>query len=345
MQTALVQQELPAVFTDFCEEAALKAEQLVKDTCKSARARSELLSSWWNLEPNPFRSPAVVKNEDNRLPSFANGFLFGFGMGTEGASAKRPRLAEAPCDDTEYDPYLKIKVYVGSHSKPWERIAAVREQLRGASMLENGGWDEGLKDERRMELLLHWGTSLSPSEWAFAFSTELDYASTIFVPQPMPPPPESLPTPPALTTLLVRSRSQALAEMALFNLLPKYLADLEQVSPIASESMHPPLVSGIKAEPPSPAEVRALAEHCAYVARLLPKEISCLLHRLFHMVGLKGIRWESQSTMFLRIQQALCKKSPRYGELCIAELKMLCHVFSEEGGTQDGGVLRTSTKL
>ena len=53
------------IVSDFCEEAALMAQQIM-----SAHAKCSA------VEINPFRSPLPVVSDNNRLPSYANAFVF-----------------------------------------------------------------------------------------------------------------------------------------------------------------------------------------------------------------------------------------------------------------------------
>ena len=59
-----------AVFTDYCEEAAYRAEQLIQ-----ALAGPD--ATWLKPTVNPFRSPLSCTGNDNRLPSYSNAFMFG----------------------------------------------------------------------------------------------------------------------------------------------------------------------------------------------------------------------------------------------------------------------------
>lgn len=60
---------VPIVFTDYCEEAALRAASMVKVLTGAPLALP--------LCVNPFRRPASSQGRDNALPSFSNGFMFG----------------------------------------------------------------------------------------------------------------------------------------------------------------------------------------------------------------------------------------------------------------------------
>ena len=68
---ALSESRIPALFTDFCEEAAVRAEAMLA----SAQGSMQALS----CTRNPFQSPVSCMGSDNRLPSFPNAFLLGAG--------------------------------------------------------------------------------------------------------------------------------------------------------------------------------------------------------------------------------------------------------------------------
>ena len=59
------------IFTDFCEEAALRAEQMVACLCPGLR-------SVMPVTLNRFRQPLRRWQPDNALPSYSNGFVFAF---------------------------------------------------------------------------------------------------------------------------------------------------------------------------------------------------------------------------------------------------------------------------
>lgn len=60
----------PALFTDFCEEAAFQAMCVLKAT-----AHGDML--WLTPTVNPFRNPLSCQGRDNNLPSYSNAFVFG----------------------------------------------------------------------------------------------------------------------------------------------------------------------------------------------------------------------------------------------------------------------------
>eukprot|EP00854_Cymbomonas_tetramitiformis_P002525 gene2525-3271_t len=60
--------ETPFFITDFCEEAALLAVEIL------TAAGVELD---YQISPNPFRRPFSKRSNDNALPAYSNGFLFG----------------------------------------------------------------------------------------------------------------------------------------------------------------------------------------------------------------------------------------------------------------------------
>ena len=60
----------PAIFTDFCEEAAFQAVRVMQ-------AVAEQDMQWLPIGINPFRSPLSCQGKDNRLPSYSNAFVFG----------------------------------------------------------------------------------------------------------------------------------------------------------------------------------------------------------------------------------------------------------------------------
>lgn len=68
---ALSESRTPALFTDFCEEAAVRAEAMLS----SAQGSMQALP----CTCNPFQSPVSCMGRDNRLPSFPNAFLLGAG--------------------------------------------------------------------------------------------------------------------------------------------------------------------------------------------------------------------------------------------------------------------------
>ena len=59
------------IFTDFCEEAALRAEQM-------AACLAPGLQPVMPVQLNPFRQPLRRWQPDNALPSCSNGFVFVF---------------------------------------------------------------------------------------------------------------------------------------------------------------------------------------------------------------------------------------------------------------------------
>ena len=60
----------PAVFTDFCEEAAVQGMRVMQ----AVAGRS---MHWMPVSINPFRKPLSCQSKDNNLPSFSNAFMFG----------------------------------------------------------------------------------------------------------------------------------------------------------------------------------------------------------------------------------------------------------------------------
>lgn len=60
----------PAMFTDFCEEAAVQAIRVMQ-----AVARGPM--QWIPISVNPFRKPVSCQGRDNNLPSYSNAFIFG----------------------------------------------------------------------------------------------------------------------------------------------------------------------------------------------------------------------------------------------------------------------------
>ena len=60
----------PAIFTDFCEEAAVQAIRVMQ-----AVARGPM--QWIPISVNPFRKPLSCQGRDNNLPSYSNAFMFG----------------------------------------------------------------------------------------------------------------------------------------------------------------------------------------------------------------------------------------------------------------------------
>jgi len=73
---------VPTLITDFCEEAAHLAQQVVKsqaEKCHTKPAVSE-------VQVNAFRKPLSCQGDDNLLPSYSNSFLFWL--------SKPPRSAE-----------------------------------------------------------------------------------------------------------------------------------------------------------------------------------------------------------------------------------------------------------
>ena len=68
---ALSEDRTSALFTDFCEEAAVRAEAMLSSAQGSLQALS--------CTHNPFQSPVSCMGPDNRLPSFPNAFLLGAG--------------------------------------------------------------------------------------------------------------------------------------------------------------------------------------------------------------------------------------------------------------------------
>lgn len=59
---------VPAIFTDYCEEAALRAAVMATALTGALLAMP--------VSANPFRRPASSQGRDNALPSFSNGFMF-----------------------------------------------------------------------------------------------------------------------------------------------------------------------------------------------------------------------------------------------------------------------------
>lgn len=60
----------PAVFTDFCEEAAVQGMRAMQAVVGSSM-------HWMPVSINPFRKPLSCQGRDNNLPSFSNAFIFG----------------------------------------------------------------------------------------------------------------------------------------------------------------------------------------------------------------------------------------------------------------------------
>jgi zinc finger MYND domain-containing protein 15 len=60
---------VPALFTDYCEEAALQAAAMAAALTGAPLALP--------VSVNPFRRPASSIGRDNALPSLSNGFIFG----------------------------------------------------------------------------------------------------------------------------------------------------------------------------------------------------------------------------------------------------------------------------
>ncbi|CAK9213265.1 unnamed protein product [Sphagnum troendelagicum] len=63
--------QVPAFFTDYCEEAAFLASQSVA----ALMQRSQVS---FDVQVNPFRQPLAPSNKELDLPTFSNGFIFGF---------------------------------------------------------------------------------------------------------------------------------------------------------------------------------------------------------------------------------------------------------------------------
>lgn len=60
----------PAVFTDFCEEAAVQGMRAMQAVVGSSM-------HWMSVSINPFRKPLSCQGRDNNLPSCSNAFMFG----------------------------------------------------------------------------------------------------------------------------------------------------------------------------------------------------------------------------------------------------------------------------
>lgn len=60
----------PAVFTDFCEEAAVQGMHVMQAVVGGPM-------HWMPISINPFRKPLSCQGRDNNLPSFSNAFMFG----------------------------------------------------------------------------------------------------------------------------------------------------------------------------------------------------------------------------------------------------------------------------
>lgn len=60
----------PAVFTDFCEEAAVQGMRVMQAVVEGPM-------QWMPVGINPFRKPLSCQSRDNNLPSFSNAFVFG----------------------------------------------------------------------------------------------------------------------------------------------------------------------------------------------------------------------------------------------------------------------------
>ena len=60
----------PAVFTDFCEEAAVQGMHVMQAVVGKSM-------HWMPVSINPFRKPLSCQGRDNNLPSFSNAFMFG----------------------------------------------------------------------------------------------------------------------------------------------------------------------------------------------------------------------------------------------------------------------------
>ncbi len=58
------------LFTDYCEEAALRAEQMATSVAPG-------LHTILPVQVNPFRKPMRLWQADSALPSYSNCFIFG----------------------------------------------------------------------------------------------------------------------------------------------------------------------------------------------------------------------------------------------------------------------------
>lgn len=69
LQKLSVLEDVLCLFTDYCEEAALRAVQM-------AAAVAPALRLCMPVQVNPFRQPLRRQQPDNALPSYSNGFVF-----------------------------------------------------------------------------------------------------------------------------------------------------------------------------------------------------------------------------------------------------------------------------
>lgn len=60
----------PAIFTDFCEEAAYQGVRVMQHAAQGPM-------QWMPISVNPFRSPVSCQGKHNNLPSYSNAFMFG----------------------------------------------------------------------------------------------------------------------------------------------------------------------------------------------------------------------------------------------------------------------------
>jgi hypothetical protein len=61
--------DVPALFTDYCEEAAVLAVETI--------TRGSHRSLAFPVQVNPFRQPLSPSHKDLDLPTFSNAFIFG----------------------------------------------------------------------------------------------------------------------------------------------------------------------------------------------------------------------------------------------------------------------------
>ena len=69
LQKLSMAENMLCLFTDYCEEAALRAVQM-------AAAAAPALRLCMPVQVNPFRQPLRKQPPDNALPSCSNGFMF-----------------------------------------------------------------------------------------------------------------------------------------------------------------------------------------------------------------------------------------------------------------------------
>ena len=344
MQRKLCNVKGAIYFTDFCDEAAHCAMELIQDKLKVFQ-RSQSYSLI-HKEANPFRNPTLICKQDNRLPSFSNGFIFGFeagqplerrvcpnypslaaidasvdrgtfDIGNGAAKDDETNLHDVENKGTEtlsavtpfdqlYDPLQQLKHYVANHASETEKLISVRALLVELSNVGKG-WSDGFKDTNQsMKLLLLWGKDLSASEWAFVFHEELEHAKFVHILQPMPRAPSSLPSASEFLQLLRQAQLQQLAEMVLFNILPPLLREVEG----KYSKWYP-------------------KEGNSSTPGTLPSELSYLLYLLFHQSGLRDMLQDERknASAIRHLRESLCKSAPRFGPICLNEIEMLNELY------------------